>query len=156
MNTTKRRELDPHEKDDIERLKALVAEARAKNPTLTQEKLAELCGWNSQGNVQNYLGARTPLNLDAAYRFAKALGVALDAISPRLAARAQELFGATEAANQPPPQTIKALLQVLHDEHRDSSEEVRIAIAELVKKYEENPEQGAMIAKLIRGLLSAS
>lgn len=76
---------------------------------MTQSQLAEACGWESQGTVGQYFSKKIPINLDAAFRFSKALGVPLDAISPRLAAKAVELFGAT-LAGQTRPKTFEDLI----------------------------------------------
>lgn len=151
MATTKRRTLEPDELADVDRLRDVIAQKKT-SAGLTQTKLAVLCGWESQGTVAQYLGGHVPLNLDAAYRFAKALEVPLDTISPRLAAKAVELFGATLAA-QEPPQTIETLVSLLQDDISNADNDVRIAIADLVQAYKNNPEEGARIARSIRALL---
>ena len=148
---TKRRTLTNDELDDIERLRALVEEKKA-SAGLTQTRLAELCGWESQGTVAQYLGGHVGLNLEAAYRLAKALEVQLDSISPRLAAKAVELFGATQAALEP-PQTIEALIATLQDDLDNEDNDVRMAIAELVHAYKNDPDRGKEIARSIRVLL---
>lgn len=104
MATTKRRPLDQQEREDAERLKVLI-----EGSGLTQEAIGHLCGWAGQAATNAYVVGRTPINLDAAFRFSKALGVPLDAISPRLAAKAVELFGAT-LAGQARPKTFEDLI----------------------------------------------
>lgn len=148
---TKRRPLTPEELEDTERLKALIAEAKS-NKGLTQENIGHLCGYAGQQAVQAYASGNTPINLDAAFRFAKALEVPLEAISPRLAARAIELFGATKAA-QETPATVDALLATLQDDINNADNDVRMAIADLVKAYKNDPTEGARIARSIRALL---
>lgn len=127
-------------------------ETQKRTKGLTQESIGHLCGWAGQQAVQAYVSGNTPLNLDAAYRFAKALEVPLDAISPRLAAKAVELFGATLAA-QEPPQSIESLVKLLQEDISSADNDVRIAIADLVHAYQNNPEEGARIARSIRALL---
>ena len=148
---TKRRTLTTDELDDIERLRVII-ESKKTSTGLTQAKLAELCGWESQGTVAQYLGGHVGMNLEAAYRFAKALDIPLDSISPRLAARAVELFGSTQAALEP-PQTIEALIATLQDDIAKEDNDVRMAIADLVHAYKNDPDRGKEIARSIRVLL---
>jgi transcriptional regulator with XRE-family HTH domain len=151
LMTTKRRTLTEEDQEDIRRLREIF-ETRKKSAGLTQSQLADLCGWESQGTVAQYFGKKLPLNLDAAFRLSKALEVSLDAISPRLAAKAVELFGATLAAKEA-PQTIDGLLLSLQDEINSADNDVRLAIADLVKAYKNDPAEGARIAKAIRAFL---
>lgn len=76
----------------------------------------------------------------------------MEAISPRLAAKAIELFGATQAAKEQ-PQTIEALLAGLREDISSVDNDVRLAIADLVKAYNNDPTEGARIARSIRALL---
>lgn len=154
MTQPKRRSLDEHERADIDRLRALVDRTKHENPSFTQGELAELCGWNSQGNIQNYLGYKTPLNLDAAFRFSKALGVPLDAISPRLAAKAVELFGATIAGRER-PKTFEELLAHFAPEIEKLrlTDTGRRALAGLVSAYEQDPAAGDRLSKALLALV---
>ena len=151
MATTGRRQLTEEEQADVDRLKALIAERKAKDG-LTQEALAAKCEWSGQSAVQGFLSGRTPINLDAALRFSKALDVTLEDISPRLAAKAIELFGATKAAKETPT-TVDGLLTLLRDDIDNADNDVRLAIADLVKAYNDDPTEGARIARSIRALL---
>ncbi len=63
-----------------------------------------------------------------------------------------ELFGATLAAREP-QQTIETLVNLLQDDISSADNDVRIAIADLVQAYKNNPEEGARIARSIRALL---
>jgi len=96
-----RRKLSEDELADASKLRAILQEKKA-TTGITQETVGHLCGWAGQQAVQAYLSGNTPINLDAAFRFSKALGVTLDEISPRLAAKAVELFGATLAGGDSP------------------------------------------------------
>ena len=151
MATTKRRALSPDEMEDASRLRALLEEKK-RTEGMTQETIGHLCGWAGQQAVQAYSSGNTPINLDAAFRFAKALNVPLDSISPRLAARAVELFGSTQAALEP-PQTIEALIATLQDDIAKEDNDVRMAIADLVHAYKNDPDRGKEIARSIRVLL---
>jgi transcriptional regulator with XRE-family HTH domain len=52
---------------------------------LTQEEVATLCGWSTQGAFSQYLRGRIPLNLRAAIQIARVLQVDVAEISPQLA-----------------------------------------------------------------------
>lgn len=151
MATQKRRQLSEDEKSDVRRLRELLDE-RKKSEGMTQESLAALCDWSGQSAVQGFLSERTPINLDAALRFSKAFNVPMEAISPRLAAKAIELFGATQAANER-PKTIDGLIESLHDDINNVDNDARMAIAEFVKAYKDNPTEGARIARSILAVL---
>lgn len=45
--------LTPSQKADAARLKAIYVAKKKKDQALTQEALADLCGWNSQGPSAN-------------------------------------------------------------------------------------------------------
>lgn len=78
--------LNPTQIKDAQRLHAIFHAARRQDRSLTQEKLAFICGWKTQGAVSQYLLGKIPLNLEALLRFSKALQVEPVAISPTLAA----------------------------------------------------------------------
>ena len=52
---------------------------------LTQEKVAHLCGWSTQGAFSQYLLGRIPLNTEAVFKIAKAIQVAPESIMPEIA-----------------------------------------------------------------------
>ena len=154
MGTTTRRSLSDEEIEDVERLRTIY-DAKKLATGMTQAQLAESCGWESQGTVAQYFSKKMALNLDAAFRFSKALSVPLDAISPRLAAKAIELFGATQAG-QEKTQSFNDLLISLHGDIERLDNDGRLAIARLVKTYEANPTEGTKIAKAILALVGTS
>ena len=80
---TKRK--NPRCKEDAERLQAIFKNVRANDRSMTQEKLAFICGWKTQGAVSQYFLGKLPLNFDALLRFSKALHVDPAEISPSLA-----------------------------------------------------------------------
>lgn len=100
---TKRRELTPAESDAARRLKEQFRlakeDAKARGEKLTQEIIAERCGWSGQSAVSQYMNGTIPLNLDAAAQLARALNVPLDRISPELAkkARTPDFLGNTRS-----------------------------------------------------------
>ena len=86
---SKRRPLTATEVEDALRLKAqyksAVARAKSRGEYLTQEIVAERCGWSGQSAVSQYMNQKIPLNLSAATKLSRALGVPLSSISPSLA-----------------------------------------------------------------------
>jgi len=80
-----RRPLTAEEKTWCDNLKRVYNEKK-KELGLTQEKLAELCGWKSQGSVAQYFTGRIPLNTDAKIKLAWALKVPVSEIDPTMKA----------------------------------------------------------------------
>jgi transcriptional regulator with XRE-family HTH domain len=102
---------------DAQRLRQAFAQAQAIDPGLTQEKLAHLCGWKTQGTVNQYLNGRIPLNLSSLHKFADVMGVGPEVISPDLAAEARGI--SVRYAYTPGAPTITATHP--DDEPRDDS-----------------------------------
>jgi phage repressor protein C with HTH and peptisase S24 domain len=73
--------------EEAARLKAAFQRAKERDPKITQEWLAEQCGWKTQAAVSQYLNGKIPLNIDALSKFAKALDVSPSYISTRLATK---------------------------------------------------------------------
>lgn len=94
--------LTTEQKADAERLYTAFRAAQVENPDTTQESLAHEAGWKTQGAVSQYLLGKIPLNIEALLKFAKALNVAPDTISPSLAqllpahARSRPFYGYAE------------------------------------------------------------
>lgn len=84
--------LEKWQKDDAARL----AELFQRTP-LSQEAFGAEFGIGTQGAVSQYLNGLIPLNLTAALRFAKGLGVSVSAFSPTLG-KEIEWIGNTEGA----------------------------------------------------------
>jgi len=88
MSTAKRKPLTPEQEQEADRLKEIYrqrkAEARARGERLTQEDVAELCGWTGQSAVSQYLNGRIALNLDALLKLSKALDFTPSQVSERL------------------------------------------------------------------------
>ncbi|MDO0945938.1 XRE family transcriptional regulator [Chromohalobacter israelensis] len=76
-------------KAEASRLKAMYnqrkAEAKQAGKTLSQEAVAEMCGWAGQSAVSQYMNARMSLNIEALLKLARALDFELEEVSPRLA-----------------------------------------------------------------------
>lgn len=71
--------------EDAQRLKDAFERQQWRGPRLTQEQLAHICGWKTQGTVYQYLSGKIPLNPKALAKFSKALEVTPEMISPTLA-----------------------------------------------------------------------
>jgi phage repressor protein C with HTH and peptisase S24 domain len=85
----KKRELNPEEQQECQRLKALYV-LRRKDYGLTQEAVAAQLGI-SQAAVSHYLNGVNALNLDTAVGFATLLSVEVDEFSERLARQRRQL-----------------------------------------------------------------
>lgn len=76
---------------DANRLKLLFNRRKEEDSSFTQEKLAFVCGWKTQGAINQYLNGKIPLNLRALQKFSDALNVTLYEISPSLASEVATL-----------------------------------------------------------------
>lgn len=81
--TGERRPLTPEEELWCDNLKAIY-KRKKKELGLSQKKVADLCGWNSQGTVSSYMNGRIPLNTDAKLQFAEVLKVSVNEIDPSM------------------------------------------------------------------------
>lgn len=75
--------------------------------TVSQAKFGKEHGLGTAGMVWQYLNGHRPLNLQAAVKFAKGLGVRIQDFSPRLAAQVraavQDVTGTVVQAREPEP-----------------------------------------------------
>ncbi|MGO2705730.1 MAG: LexA family transcriptional regulator [Pseudomonas helleri] len=71
-------------REEAARLKTAYQQRKRLDPTLTQEKIADLCGWSGQSVVSQYMNGRIALNFSALVKFANILQVEPHIISPRL------------------------------------------------------------------------
>lgn len=71
-------------------------EAKQNGEKLSQEHVAERCGWSGQSAVSQYMNGRMPLNLDALLKLSKALRFSPREVSPRLASDIPTLYLAEE------------------------------------------------------------
>lgn len=69
---------------DAHRLRKEYERVRDERGGLTQEQLAFMCGWKTQGAVFQYISGKIPLNPKALIKFSKALEVDPKSISPNL------------------------------------------------------------------------
>lgn len=72
---------------DAARLRTAFKARQDVDPSLTQEGLAHICGWKTQGTVNQYLNGKIPLNMQALLKFSKALAVEPEDISPSISAQ---------------------------------------------------------------------
>lgn len=80
---TERRKLS--DKENLWRVNAKkIYNDKKKQLGLTQEKLAELCGWKSQGTIAQYFTGGRALNTDAKIKLAWALKVPVTDIDPEM------------------------------------------------------------------------
>lgn len=154
MNSPPRRPLSKEEIDDIDRLRQIFL-IRKKESGLTQKDLSQKCGWSGQQAVQAYFSGATPLNLEAAFRFALALETPLDAISPKLAQKAATYFERTRAG-QAITQSFAQRSHALLDTITLLDQELEKAITQLIATYDTAPQAGVKIAKAILALTEPS
>lgn len=86
--------LTDEQKRDAARLKAIFEQRKRDDPSLTQEKLAFLCEWKTQGAVNQYLLGKIPLNMAALVKFSRVLEVSPGEISPTLAGEMEKMAAA--------------------------------------------------------------
>ena len=79
-----RRELTSDETKDQSKLKR-IWDSKHTDLHLTQAQLAKDFGFKNQAAISQYLNGRIPLNMETVAKFAKALQVKVDEISPRFA-----------------------------------------------------------------------
>lgn len=70
-------------------LKAIMKARKQADATLTQDRIADLCGWSGQSVVSQYANGKIPLNIPALIKFSQVLNFDPMDVSPRLA----KLFG---------------------------------------------------------------
>ena len=81
----KRPELTPEQKEDAKRLQDALAHYKSEvNPKITQQEIADACGWETQGAVSQFINGKIKLNLTALLRFSNFFGVSPESISPTL------------------------------------------------------------------------
>lgn len=78
---SKKPKIEPIHIEEAAKLRTLFEERAA----MSQMRFGEENNLGSQGNVWQYLNARSPLNLEAALKFARGLGCSVSDFSPRLA-----------------------------------------------------------------------
>ncbi len=81
MAQAKKSKIEPVHIEESEKLKAIFNERNK----LSQMQFGEEFEIGSQGMVWQYLNARSPLNVEAALKFSRALGCPVSEFSPRLA-----------------------------------------------------------------------
>lgn len=82
---------DPIREDEARLLKQKYQAKKKVDPSLNQEKIADLCGWAGQSVVSQYLNGKIALNLSALIKFATILNFDPCEVSPRLMASHTDL-----------------------------------------------------------------
>lgn len=105
MENPKSAKITQVHKDEATRLLKLFKE----RVTVSQAQFAHDHGLGSQGNLSHYLGARSPLNLVAALKFAVGLQCHLSAFSERLDKELSDLLGLVSALPKPADEKVVRL-----------------------------------------------
>lgn len=140
MERPKRTRIEPVHVEEANRLRALY---NAK-VTVSQEAFGAEHGIGSQGMVWQYLNHRSPLNLEAALKFARALECSVADFSPRLA----EALGAGDAspsASQRSPSSSdrrSRSVEVSPGDNRLPIRRVRFKISAGISGYEIEYDEG--------------
>ena len=127
---TRNSKIEPIHREESARLKRLFEE----RSSLSQEAFGDEYGIGTQGMVWQYLNARSPLNLSAAIKFARGLGVPVSKFSHRLALEMEQL----------PPDSFAARLfkPVAELEHtRKLNANVRQALESVISLANGAPEE---------------
>jgi SOS-response transcriptional repressor LexA len=103
MTKPQRRPLTAEEKAEAQRLKAAWTQFKyarqMEGDPVTQQWLADQCGWSGQSAVSQFLNGTTPLNLDALMKICAAIGNDPKRISARLTMFSQEQMAGYGANN---------------------------------------------------------
>ncbi|ADW76535.1 helix-turn-helix domain protein (plasmid) [Rahnella aceris] len=119
-----KRKLTDEDLAAAKRLKAIWTSKRAALG-LTQEKAADLLGFNTQGAVSHYLNGVTPLNTDTVIKFSMLLMVKPEDIKPELA----EILSYVRKSPSPEGAQENSSLSALSSQHR-----------ELIRLFDKMPE----------------
>lgn len=117
--------------------------------------------------LSQHLSGHRPISLGAASAYARGLGVAVEAFSPRLAkaiagasvAPADRLYANTSPGNAgagaalPAEMSLGQTLARLGQELGRASPQTRAAVADLLSRYAQNPAQGQSLAQAIEMLV---
>lgn len=113
--------------EEANRLKRIYQERKRADPSLNQERIADMCGWSGQSVVSQYMNARIGLNLPALLKFANILSFDPAEVSPRLV---EQLAPADQMKHQPhkssEPSFVLDPIEVWDDETPLGADEVEI------------------------------
>lgn len=73
--------------EEAARLKKIYQDRKKSDPSLSQERIAEICGWAGQSVVSQYMTGKIALNLSALMKFSAVLAFDPREVSPRLVAQ---------------------------------------------------------------------
>jgi len=121
---------------DAERLKAVFIREKKSHKNLTQESLAEACGWKTQGTVSQYMNGKIPLNLPALCKFSEAMEVDPAEISPSLAST-MVISGSIKAtaANRVLSRSLSAPPSVSNEVPSVTYAQIKAAVSGVLKAF---------------------
>lgn len=108
--------LSSEQQADAARLRGAWEAFKLRTPGVTQEWLADQCGWKTQAAVNQYFSARIALNLAALLKFAAVLEVSPDQISPSLAGQLPSSGRSEKAMTTPGRSRLQKVLEGFDDE----------------------------------------
>lgn len=130
----KRRALTEIEKADADRLMRVWEKFKAATGT-TQEQAAQEMGFESQGAISHYLNGRTPLNIDAAAKFARLTKTPVDEFSPYLAEKIRMAYSVTRHDEYIPTTTqAKLTAQLVDGMESDADRQMAVKIVNAIKE----------------------
>lgn len=114
MPTKPRKPLEDWQKKDAERLRAIWLAFKARQPKasrLSESSFGEQMEIGSQGMVWQYLNGHTPLNIDAAEKFARGLECNISDFSQTLSRRIARAAGvALSQLDEPDPKAHEIMI----------------------------------------------
>lgn len=128
--------LTEEQRADAERLKSVFLREKKIHKNLTQESLAEACGWKTQGTVSQYMNGKIPLNLPALCKFAEAMEVDPAEISPSLALT-MVISGSIKAtaANKVLARSLSAQTSVSNETPSVTYAQIKAAVSGVLKAF---------------------
>lgn len=139
---------------EAEALRRIYALEKARNPQLTQEKIAAMCGWKSQGNVQKYLSGALEVSVESAAKLAKALSCKIADFSPRIALEASEILslsGDCAEANNHNAESGEAIFNGLPPK---DVEEFKMLIEQRRERYRQQSALSPKAAQIVEAISS--
>lgn len=132
--TQRRKPIEPWQLADSVRLKALWDEFKVRTKS-SQEGFCAEHGLGSQANMGHYLHGRQGLTIDTAARFAKGLGLTINAFSPTLASQVNSAHEFTEMGKLawPFPNIDRARFDRLEESQRY---EIQGLVRERIERFE--------------------
>lgn len=135
----KNREFAIWELQDAARLRSLI-KAHLEEHKITQSEFTAMCGW-SQGMIHQYAKPERAMGIEIAAKFANALGVKIDAISPTIAEQVRELSACINHGDGYTPKTREGELSARMIDSMESKQRGKaVKIVTTIAEPEENGE----------------